>query len=111
MAAFKLLQLGRHGAHRAGAVHHLGHSAAARHLPDVLAEVADRNAPIDGHLALVGMLLAGDHPEERGLAGPIRTDEADLLPLLERRGRLDEEDLVAILLADVVETDHVRGGP
>ena len=51
---FELLQLGRHGAHRAGAVHHLRHGAAARHLAHVLAEVADGHAAIDGHLALVG---------------------------------------------------------
>ena len=105
----ELLQLGRHGAHRAGAVHHLGHGAAARHLADVLAEIADGHAAIDGHLALVGLFLAGDHPEQRGLAGAVGADEADLLPLLERRGGLDEEDLVAILLADVVETNHVPG--
>ena len=60
-------------------------------------------------LALVGLLLAGDHPEQRGLAGAVRADEADLLALLERRGGLDEEDLVAVLLADIVETDHGSG--
>ena len=95
---------------RAGAVHHLGHRAAARHLADVLAEVADGHAAIDRHLAFVGLLLAGDHAEQRRLAGAVRTDEADLLALLERRGGLDEEDLVAVLLADVVETDHGMGG-
>src|SRR5213593_325927 len=89
----------------ARAVHHLQHGAAARHLAHVLAEVADGRAPFDGDLALVGMLLPGDHPEQRRLAGPVGADEADLLPLLERRGGFDEEDLVAILLADVVETD------
>ncbi len=108
---FQLGQLGGHGAHRAGAVHHLGHSAAARHLAHVLAEVADGNAAIDGHLAFIGMLLARDHAEERGFAGPVRTDEADLLPFLKSGGGLDEEDLVAILLADVVETNHVCEGP
>src|SRR6202040_2394069 len=91
-------------------VHHLGHSATVRHVAHVLAEVADGNTPIDGHLTLVGLLLARDHPEERRLAGPVRTDEADLLPLLERSGGLDEEDLAAILLADVVETNHVHTG-
>jgi hypothetical protein len=106
----QLLQLDSYGAHRAGAVHHLGHSATARHLAHVLAEIADGNAPIDGHLPLVGLLLARDHPEERRLAGPVGTHEANLLPLLERRGGLDEEDLVAILLADVVETNHMHTG-
>ena len=107
----QLLQLGGDGAHRAGAVHHLGDGAAARHLAHVLAEVADGHAAIDGDLAFVGLLLARDHPEQRRLAGAVGTDEADLLALVERRRGLDEEDLVAVLLADVVETNHVRTGP
>ena len=41
-----------------GAVHRLGDGAAARHLADVLAEVADGHAAIDRDLALVGLLLA-----------------------------------------------------
>ena len=57
--------------------------AAARHLAHVLAEVADGDAAIDGHLALVGLLLAGDHPEEGRLAGAVRPDETDLLALAE----------------------------
>ena len=105
----QLLELARHRAHRAGAVHRLGHGAAARHLADVLAEVADGHAPIDRHLALVGLLLAGDHPEQGGLAGPVRTDEPDLLPLVEGYRGLDEENLMAILLADIVETNYVPG--
>src|SRR5262249_49081300 len=95
-------------AHRAGAVHHLGYRAAARHLADVLAEIADGHAAIDRYLALVGLLLAGNHPEQRGLAGAVRTDEADLLALVERGGGFNEENLPAVLLADVVETNHVR---
>ncbi len=105
---FELFQLARHCTDRAGAVHHLGHGTSARHLTDVLAEVTDGDAPIDGHLALVGALLAGDHPEQRRLAGAVGADEADLLAFLERRGGLDEENLVANLLADVIETNHVH---
>jgi hypothetical protein len=51
-------ELARHDAHRPRPIHHLGHSAAARHLADVLAEIADGNAPIEGDLALVGQFLA-----------------------------------------------------
>ena len=57
IACFELLQLGRDLADRAGAVHHLGDGAAARHLADVLAEVADGDAAIDRDLAFVGLLL------------------------------------------------------
>src|SRR5271170_6929509 len=95
-----------HDAHRTGAVHHFGHSAAARHLADILAEITNCDAPIERDLPLVGQFLARDHPEKRRLAGPVGTDEADLLALLERRGGFDEEDLVADLFADVIETDH-----
>jgi hypothetical protein len=99
-------QLARHDANGSRAVHHLGHRATARHLPDVLAEIADGNAPIERDLALIRRLLARNHPEKRGLAGPVRADQADLLALLQGRGGFDEEDLVADLLADVIETDH-----
>ena len=75
-----------------------------------MAEVADGDAPIDGDLALVGVILANNHAEQCGLAGSVRTDEADLLAFLDGRGRLDEEDLVAILLANAVETNHVCTG-
>ncbi len=93
-----------------GAVHRLGDDAAARHLADVLAEVADGDAAIDRDLAVVGLLLAGDQPEDGRLAGAVGADEADLLAAVDRRRGLEEEDLLAVLLADVVETDHVRSG-
>src|SRR6185369_1357965 len=46
-------KLARHGADGPGAVHHLSHGAAARHFTDVLAEIADGNAPIERDLTLV----------------------------------------------------------
>ena len=103
---FERMQLGGDDADIAGAVHHLGHSAAAGHLADILAEEADADAAIEKHLALIGLLLAGDHAEKRGLAGAVGADKADLLALLEGGGGLDEEELVAVLLADSVEADH-----
>ncbi len=102
----QLFQLGGDFANRSGAIHHLGNGATARHLAHVLAEITDGDAAIDGDLALVGLLLAHDHAEERRLAGAVGTDEADLLALVERRGGLDEKDLVAVLLADIVEANH-----
>ena len=106
----ELLQLGGDRAHGAGAVHHLGDDAAAGHLADILAEVADRDAPVGGNLAFVGLLLAGDHPEERRLAGAVRTDKPDLLAPLESGGRFDKEDLLAVLPADFVEAYHASAG-
>ena len=106
MALLELLQLGGRGTDWPGAVHHLGDRAAARHLAHVLAEVADGDAAIDGHLALIGVLLARHHPEQRRLAGAVRPDEADLLAALKRRGGFDEDDLMAVLLADGIEANH-----
>ena len=106
MRVLELVQLGRDLAHRTGAVHHLGDGAAAGHFADILAEIADGDAAIGRDLALVGQLAAGDHPEQGGLAGAVRPDQADLLALQQRRRGLDEEDLVAVLLGDIVETDH-----
>ncbi|MFK4401327.1 hypothetical protein ABIF31_007884 [Bradyrhizobium elkanii] len=99
-------ELGRDHADGPCPIHHLGDRAAAGHLADVLAEIADRNAAIERDLALVRDFPARDHPEQRGLAGAVRPDEADLLALLERRGGFDEEDLVTDLLGDVIEADH-----
>src|SRR6185295_638579 len=60
-------------------------------------------------LPFVGMVLAGDQAEQCGLARAVRADETDLLAALERRGSFDEDDLVAVLFADVVEADHEAG--
>src|SRR4030095_1733794 len=92
--------------HRPDAIHHRRDRALARHLADVLAEIADRHAGIDRHLAVVGLLLARDHAEKRRLAGAIRPDKSRLLSLLEAHRSVDEQDLMAVLLADVVEANH-----
>ena len=98
-------------AHRACAVHHLGGGAAAGHFTDILAEIADGDAPIDAHLTLIRQLLAGDHAEQCGLARAVGADETDLLAPLKGGGGLDEENLMAVLLGNVVEADHERVGP
>ena len=51
-------ELARHDTHGPRAIHDLGHGTAARHLADVLAEIANGNAAIEGNLALVGRFLA-----------------------------------------------------
>jgi hypothetical protein len=58
----------------------------------------------------VGLLLPGDHPEERRLAGAVRTDKPNLLAFLESSGRFDKEDLLAVLSADFVEAYHASAG-
>ena len=106
---FELTQFGGNDADRTGTVHHLGDGAAAFHFADILVEIANRDALLDGHLPLVGLLFAGDHPEDGRLSRAIGTDKPDLLALVEGGGRLDEENAVAQLLADIFDTDHVCG--
>ena len=102
----QLLELVMQVAKAAAAGNRLVEHRAAGHLFDVLAEVADGQLLRDRHLALIRCFLAGDHAEDGGLAGAVGADEADLLALLQRCGSFDEEDLVADLLGDVIETDH-----
>src|SRR5712691_11158611 len=78
----------------------------ARHLFDILAEVADRYLPRHGDGAFIGRFLADDHAEERRLAGAVRPDQADLLAGIELEGGVDEQHLPPVLLADVGERDH-----
>src|SRR5262249_37328408 len=80
--------------------------AVAGHFANVLAEIADRYPAIDRDLALIGQLGAVDHPEQCGLAGAVWADQAYFFPLLERCGGFDEENLMAVLLADIVEANH-----
>ena len=106
----KLLQLGPNGADGPGAVHDLDYGAMPRHFADILIEIANRDAAIDRHLALVGLLLAGHHAEQRRLAGAVGPDKAGLLTLQERGRSLDEQQAIAMLLADVFETNHDHRG-
>ena len=103
---FEACEFGGNLADGARTVHRFGDRAAARHFADVLAEIADRDAAIGRDLAFVRLLLARDRAEQRRLAGAVRPDEADLLAPVQHGGGFDEHDLVAVLLADVVETDH-----
>ncbi len=107
---FQRRQLGRHRADRAGALHHRGDRAVARHLANVLAEQADADAALDQDLTLVGLLLPGDQAEQRGLAGTVGTNEAGLLALLQGGRGLDEDQTLAVLLADCVQADHGSSG-
>jgi hypothetical protein len=90
----------------AGAVYHLGDRAAARHFAHVLAEKADGDTAIDQDLATIRLLLPGDHAEQRGFAGAVGADQADLLALLQRGRGLDEDQARAVLLTDVVQANH-----
>src|SRR5262249_4321739 len=95
----------------AAAVNRLVEHRSAGHLLDVLPEIADRQLLGDGDIALVRRFLADDHPEERRLARPVRADEADFFAGIQLEGGVDEEDLPAVLLADLRERDHFFSAP
>ena len=63
---------------------------AALHLLHVLAEVADGELLGDGDVAFVGDFLAHHHAEERGLAGAVGADQADLFAGVQLKGSVDE---------------------
>ncbi len=79
---------------------------AALHLLHVLAEVADGQLLRNRDVALVGVFLADDHAEERGLAGAVGADQADLLAGVQLKGGVDEDQLLAVLLVDIGKGDQ-----
>ena len=93
-------------AHAPAAGNRLVEHRAPRHVFDVLAEVADGDLLRDADLALVGLLVAGDHPEQRRLARPVRADQAHLLAGIELERGVDEQQLPAVLLEDGAESNH-----
>ena len=105
----ELLELVMQVADAAAAENRFVEHRAAGHLLDVLAEVADGQLLRDRDVAFVGHFLAGDHPEQRRLAGSVRADEADFLAGVELERRVDEENLPAVLLADAGQRDHEVG--
>ena len=81
---------------------------ASRHLFDVLAEIAHGEFLRNRHLAVIRLLFADDHPEERGLAGPVRPDKADPFPRIELERRVNEENLTSVLFTDARKRDHTN---
>ena len=81
------------------------------HLLDVLPEVANRDLLRHRDVALVGRLLADDHPKERRLSGAVGSDEPDLLTGVQLEGRIDEQHLPPVLLADAGQGDHTSNSP
>src|SRR5690606_36019168 len=105
-SGFEFVHLCRQRADRADTVYDFEHGAFPGHVADILAEIADADAAIDRDLPFIRLLLSRDHAEKRGLAGAVRADEPDLFAPLQYRRRLDEDELLAVLLADVLDADH-----
>ena len=54
---------------------------------ELLREEADANAALDGNLPAVGLLLAGENPEQAGLPAAVATDQANFFPGFDGNGR------------------------
>ena len=66
------------------------------------AEDADRGAGREEGVAVVGLVEPGHDLQDARLAGPVRTDDADLRAGKEVQGDVVEDDLVAVRLADLL---------
>ncbi len=73
----------------------------------VLGVVADLDAGAEADRAAVRRQLAGDHLEQRGLAGAVLADDADLLAAPRRQGHRAQDDVIAVGLAHAVELEHL----
>ena len=70
-----------------------------------LVDVGDLDGLPDPELAGVGLLLADDQPEERRLARPVRTDDADDAARRQGEGDVLEEQVVAVGLGEPLGLD------
>ncbi|MPL74131.1 hypothetical protein SDC9_19941 [bioreactor metagenome] len=72
-----------------------------------LVDIGELHRLADGDGAGVGRLLAGDHLEQRRLAGAVRADHTDDRPRRDREREILDQLLVAVMLRDAVELDHL----
>src|SRR2546428_1412720 len=72
----------------------------------LLGEVADGGGARAAHAPRVGLVEAGQDATERRLAGAVRADEPDPLPVRDAPREVAEEDLPAERLGDAIDADH-----
>ena len=65
-----------------------------------LRNIPDAKLPAHRSRATVRYLETGQNLEEGGLAGPVRSDETDMIPFEESQGQVGKEGLHSIGLAD-----------
>lgn len=75
---------------------------------ELLRQVGDFCAALEGDAARIGGLVSGQGAEEGALARPARTDEADLLAILQRPREAAKDGAAAMDAGHVVEVgdDH-----
>src|SRR4029077_11869133 len=70
-----------------------------------LRDVCELHGVADAQRPRIHLLLAGDEPEQRGLARAVRSDHADDAATRKREGEIVEEELVAVRLPDALRLD------
>src|SRR5208337_3842204 len=74
-------------------------------------DIAELHRLADPDRARVRLLVAGDHAEERGLAGAVRTDDADDAARRQLERQLVDQQPLAVALRQVLEVDDVLPEP
>ena len=70
-----------------------------------LVDIAELHRLADADRAGVGLFLAGDHAEQRRLAGAVRPDDADDAAGRQLERQILDQQLVAIALVQAVDLD------
>ena len=72
----------------------------------LLGQEPDRRAALEGHQAIVRLLLLEDELEEGGLPGAVRADQAQAVLAVELQGQVGEQGLSPISLGDIRDGQH-----
>ncbi len=66
-----------------------------------LVDIAELHRLADLERAAIGLVLAGDHAEQRRLAGAVRADDADDAARRQAEGEVFDQQAVAIALVEM----------
>src|SRR5262245_61658489 len=99
------MQISEPAAARDGFIQH----GTARHLFNVLPEVADGQFLSHRYFTLVRSFFADNHAEQCGFSSAVRTDQADLLTGIKLERSIDEENLPSVLFTDTRKGNHLCG--
>ncbi len=88
----------------------LGKDGAARIGEAVLRQIAHGECGRPYHGAAVGLVEAGQHAQQGGLAGAVRPAQADAIPIADMPGDLVEQDALAEALGERRQLNHGAAG-
>ena len=76
-----------------------------------LVDIAEMHVLGDGDRAGIGLFLAGQHAEQRRLAGAVRADDADDAARRQLEGEVVDQQAIAVGLAEALDVDDVVAQP